>query len=623
MIMENHPDPSVSDPHQELVSQTTKKGGLITMPFIIANEALERVASYGLLANMILYLIGSFYLGVAKSSNIVFLWSAATNFMPLIGAFISDSYLGRFLTIGLGSITTFLGIVLIWLTAMIPQTRPPPCNPFTEKCKPPTSSQYALLLASMTLMSIGAGGVRPCSLAFGADQLDKRTGNNSNNQTVLETFFSWYYASAAFATLVAFTGIAYIQENAGWKIGFGVPAILMFLSALLFFLASPFYIKQKPNKSLFTGLAQVIVAAYKNRKLAFPPEDSEGWYHHGKGVTPMKLTKKLRFLNKACIIRRPEEIKPDGSSLHPWRLCTVEQTEELKALVRIIPLWSSSIAMSINVSQGTFQVLQAKSMNRHITSGFVFPAASFFMFLIVSIVIWLIVYDRVIIPLGSKLRGKPFKIDPRVRMGMGLVCSAVAMAVAAIVEHMRKRRAINEGYINNPEAIVNMTAMWLVPQNILNGIAEALNAVAQNEFFYSELPKSMSSIAASMSGLGLAVGSLLASLILNIVSDITRKNGEQGWITDDINKGSFDNYYWLLTVLSFINMFYFLYCNWAYGHSSSDQSETSAGGYEIHDAMAETKKKNEDELLVYTNNKIENGAGKEEEEVLKGGLINL
>ena len=76
----------------------------------VANEALEKVASYGLLPNMILYLMGDYHIGIAQGTNILFFWSAATNFLPLIGAFVSDSYLGRFLTIGFGSISSFLVI---------------------------------------------------------------------------------------------------------------------------------------------------------------------------------------------------------------------------------------------------------------------------------------------------------------------------------------------------------------------------------------------------------------------------------------------------------------------------------------------------------------------------------
>lgn len=141
-------------------------------------------------------------------------------------------------------------------------------------------------------MSIGAGGVRACCLAFGADQLDRR--DNPKNQRVLERFFGWYYASAALSLVIAFTGIVYIQDHLGWKVGFAVPAIFMFFSALSFFFASSLYVKLKASKSLFTGLAQVVVVAYKNRKLPLPPQAASGCYHHGKGSLFVVPTDKLR-----------------------------------------------------------------------------------------------------------------------------------------------------------------------------------------------------------------------------------------------------------------------------------------------------------------------------------------
>lgn len=73
-----------------------------------ANEAFEKVSSFGLQANMILYLMQDYGMELVKGNHVLYIWSAATNFMPLIGAFIADSYLGRFLCIGLGSISTLL-----------------------------------------------------------------------------------------------------------------------------------------------------------------------------------------------------------------------------------------------------------------------------------------------------------------------------------------------------------------------------------------------------------------------------------------------------------------------------------------------------------------------------------
>ncbi|CAN1824861.1 Protein NRT1/ PTR FAMILY 1.2 [Linum perenne] len=520
---------AAADNHDEI--ETRKQGGLITMPFIIGNEAFEKVASYGVAPNMIMYLMKDYKMGVAKAANILFLWSAATNFMPLFGAFLSDSFLGRYLTITIGSFFTLLGTILLWLTAMLPQTKPPSvCN---TDCVNPTATapQLALLFSALALMSIGAGGIRPCSLAFGADQVDNRA-NPAKNKRILETFFGWYYASTALSVLIALTAVVYIQDRFGWRLGFGIPVILMFLSALLFLVASPFYVKHKAT-----------------------------------------------FLNKACIIiNRDNDVTPDGLATNPWRLCTVDQVEELKAIIKVIPIWSSGIMLSINTSQTSFPLLQASSMDRHLTSAFQIPAASYSMFLVVTIIVWVVLYDRAILPLASKLWGRPVKLSTKLRMGLGLVVSSLSMVAAATVENARRKKAIQEGYLNNPIAVVNMSAMWLVPQYVLLGLAESLNAIGQIEFYYSEFPKSMSSIASCLFGVGMGVASLLSSVILSVVNKTTSKDGKQGWINDNINQARYDNYYWVLAIMGAVNVVYFLLCSWAYGACADEMTKVGNGG---------------------------------------------
>ncbi|KAL3322224.1 hypothetical protein AABB24_039725 [Solanum stoloniferum] len=544
------------------------KGGLVTMPFIIANEALERVATFGVLPNMTFYLMKEYSMGVTTAQNLLFYWSSATNFLPLIGAFIADSYLGRFLTIGFGSIFSFLGTIVLWLTAMNPKARPPPCDLLVsgQACKSATTAQYTILISSFMLMSIGAGGIRPCSLAFGANQFDKRDDNNNNtgkNKRVLETYFNWYYAAVMISVLIAMTGIVYLQDHMGWKIGFGVPVIIMFFSAFLFFLGTPLYIKENVINNLLGRFVRVIVVAYKNRKLAYPEQNSG--YHYNKGSEFIVPTSKLRFLNKACIVKSPEDVKQDGVAVDSWSLCTVEQVEELKSLVRVMPLWSTGIMISINLSQSSFPLLQAKSMDRHITKRVEIPAASFGIFTVIALTVWLVLYDRVILPLGSRIRGKPFRIGTKERMGIGIFFSCMSMLLSGIIEHIRRRKSIDQGLLNNPEGVVAMSAMWLVPQHCLNGIAEAFNAIGQIEFYYSELPKSMSSIATAMFGLGTAVANLLASVILSNVDSITRREGKESWVSSNINRGHYENYYWLLAIMTCFNLVYFMVCSWAYG----------------------------------------------------------
>lgn len=45
---------------------------------------------------------------VTTGNNIILFWSAATNFLPVLGAFIADSFLGRYRMIGVGTIFSLL-----------------------------------------------------------------------------------------------------------------------------------------------------------------------------------------------------------------------------------------------------------------------------------------------------------------------------------------------------------------------------------------------------------------------------------------------------------------------------------------------------------------------------------
>lgn len=126
------------------------------------------------------------------------------------------------------------------------------------------------------------------------------------------------------------------------------------------------------------------------------------------------------------------------------------------------------------------------------------------------------IYDRILVPLISKYTGRPGGLSFKQRIGTGLVLSCLAMAVASEVERRRRNTAIQEGFENNKNGVVTMSAWWLVPQHCLTGLAEAFNAIGQIEFYYSQFPKSMSSIAVALLSLGFGMGSLVGSLIVTV-----------------------------------------------------------------------------------------------------------
>lgn len=550
-------------------SNSRRKGGLRTMPFIFVNESFEKVASYGLLPNMIFYLMNEYNLEAASGSIILSLWSAASNTMAIFGAFLSDSYLGRFRVIALGTCSSLLGMTLLWMTSMFPWMKPSPCPRFGHGCESATPLQFLVLYTSFALISIGAGCVRPCSIAFGADQVNN--GENPNNERVLDSFFQWYYASTGLATVIALTLVVYIQDQFGWLIGFGVPASLMVLSLIAFLLGSPLYVHVPPEKNLFIGLIQVPVAAFRKRKINLSLPEAVEHYFNGNESNIRIPIDKLRCLNKACyIVDGKRELNPDGSAKDPWSLSTVEQVESLKAILRLMPLWSTGIMMLIIVTN-TFTTLQAKIMDRHITSGFEIPAGSFTVLSVVIITFWVAFYDRVVVPLLAKYCGMPRGPDPRIRMALGLLLSCIAMIIAGVVESIRRKMAIDNGMEDQPN-VVGMSAMWLAPQLVLIGLAEATNAVGQIEFYHAHLSKAMSSLAMAIFTLGMAVSSLVGGLLIDLVDVFSSARGKESWLSTDLNKGHLDYYYFLLAFLVFINFLYFLICCRVYDSSEGSVS---------------------------------------------------
>lgn len=267
-----------------------------------------------------------------------------------------------------------------------------------------------------------------------------------------------------------------------------------------------------------------------------------------------------------------KDLDSNGMAMNPWSLCTTTQVEELKALMKVLFVWSTGIMVSVTLNQQAFSVLQARTMDRHVVNKFKIPTASLSMFGILSMAATVAIYDQVGVPLLTKFTKSRRGLSLKERMGIGVALTCVATAVSAVIEGKRRNTAIREGLSDDPQAVVNMSAMWLVPQHCLHGIAEAFNAIGQIEFYYSQFPKSMSSIAIALLSLGMGVGNLFASLIVNIVDDVTKRGGNVSWVSKNLNKGHYDYYYWVLTILGVVNVFYYILCSWAYG-SEDDKVE--------------------------------------------------
>ncbi|GLT98594.1 hypothetical protein SLE2022_160960 [Rubroshorea leprosula] len=153
-------------------------------------------------------------------------------------------------------------------------------------------------------------------------------------------------------------------------------------------------------------------------------------------------------------------------------------------------------------------------------------------------------------------------------MGIGLLLSWMAMIASAIVENLRQRKAVRKE---------NMSAMWLLPQYCLHGLAQGFTAAGQTEFFYTELPKTVTSVAVTLLVQGMIVGNWLSGLVVQVVSALARRGGK-AMISNDMTEAPLDYFYWVLAAITFLNLFYFLVCDRKYDLcvSKSEQNEAES-----------------------------------------------
>lgn len=180
--------------------------------------------------------------------------------------------------------------MILILIAWIPQLRPPTC-PSHQDCTPPTNLQFGILILGLSWLSIGTGGIRPCTIPFAIDQFDT---TSSQGRKGVRRFYNWYYTTQTLVQLFNMTVIVYIQ-NKNWVLGFGLLALLMSCAIILFFAGTRVYNHTPPQGSLLSEIAQVIVAAYRKRGLRDPAcvvEEEAGVFYYDP---PLKENRTLKM----------------------------------------------------------------------------------------------------------------------------------------------------------------------------------------------------------------------------------------------------------------------------------------------------------------------------------------
>tara|TARA_B100001057_G_scaffold31257_1_gene28469 strand:+ start:546 stop:1835 length:1290 start_codon:yes stop_codon:yes gene_type:complete len=183
------------------------------IPYIISNEAAERFSFYGMKTILAIFMTnyladeaGSPDLMTEGQATVwVHSFVTAVYFTPLIGSFLADAFWGKYKTIIGLSIVYCLG----HLALALDETR-------------------LGLTLGLSLIAIGAGGIKGCVSAHVGDQFGKANGG------LLEKVYGWFYLSINLGAFASTLLTPWLLEQYGPGVAFGVPGLLMLVATLAF-----------------------------------------------------------------------------------------------------------------------------------------------------------------------------------------------------------------------------------------------------------------------------------------------------------------------------------------------------------------------------------------------------
>ncbi|CAL1414571.1 unnamed protein product [Linum trigynum] len=555
----------------------SKTGGWVPAALILGIEICERLSTMGIAVNLVTYLIGTMHMPSSTSANVVTDFMGTSFLLCLLGGFLADSFLGRFKTIAIFSVVQALGTAALAVATKLPQLRPPPCHANNSSCTPANGFQMGILYMALYLIALGTGGLKSSVSGFGTDQFDEK---DDKEKAQMAYFFNRFFFFISLGTLLAVTVLVYIQDEVGRSWAYGICSASMFIAIGILLSGIKKYRYKKSMGSPIVHILQVIAAAIGKRKMDLP-YDVSLLYESNPDGTRIQHTDQFKFLDKAAIgVQSDFETKNGrrGSEPNPWRLCSVTRVEEVKMMVRLLPIWATTIIFWTTYAQMiTFSVEQASTMDRKVGS-FEIPAGSLTVFFVAAILITLAVYDRLIMPVWKKWKGKPGFSNLQ-RIAIGLALSTIGMAVAALAESRRLSAAKS---MTTATKTVPISVFLLIPQFLLVGSGEAFIYTGQLDFFITQSPKGMKTMSTGLFLTTLSLGFFVSSFLVMVVKKVTAGggNGGQGWLADNINHGRLDCFYGLLAVLGVVNFLVFLVCAVWYKPSGKegDGKKLNGGG---------------------------------------------
>lgn len=450
------------------------------IPYIIGNEAAERFSFYGMRNVLTDFLVGYLLIGLVEAERqpaakeIFHVFVMGVYFFPLLGGWLSDRFLGKYRTIFWLSIVYFVGQALLAVSVENP------------------SGFYAGLF----LVALGSGGIKPCVSAFVGDQFDQ------TNKHLAKVVFDAFYWIINFGSFFASLLIPRLLKAGYPALSFAVPAALMALATVVFWLGRHRYVNVPPTPADPHAFSKVCRSALVSRgDSGRRPGYALAVVGAVGGLGTFLLIPYLGFVAAACLAIVVFIVFAGGGAwlqldraraFHPE-----EDVDGVRAVLRVLVIFALVTPFwSLFDQKASTWVLQGNAM---VLPGWEwfgwkpFTSAAQMQALNPLLVMLMIPFNNVVLYPWLRKRG----VEPTAlrRMGVGIAFSGLAWIAAAVLQLTMDGGA-------------KLPVLWQALPYALLTFGEVLVSATGLEFAYSQAPAKLKGVLMSFWSLSVTVGNL-------------------------------------------------------------------------------------------------------------------
>ncbi|XP_042020846.1 protein NRT1/ PTR FAMILY 5.6-like [Salvia splendens] len=380
---------------------------------------------------------------------------------------------------------------------------------------------FRLFYPALGLMTLAQAAQTFTLRAFLDDQLRPRDVIVAPTATHLadgrRSMFWWYSVAFVAAIFAQFGPLADYKFR---KLAI-VLAAMMGSCFLLFLLGAKYYVFASTVPNPFRGVGFVLVKAVAKRKVEYPLTP-EGLFHNfNSDLHIPPRVPWLRWVDRAAIVQgaiQPGEAVPS----------TVEQVRRVKLLLKMLPLWSCFLTLSLVAASGsTFFLEEAFSLGGNIRHVIFFANLQKFTEVVVSVISYYTI---------ERLKSYSEQKMELVRIGIGMSCCALCCMAA---------------WATSPRLHgTGMSVYWLTLRYLLLGITQGLAGDGLELFYKSQVLESLFRFGPPFVEIMMGVGRYLSIVCVFVFSG--------KWFQKDLEDSRVDKYYIFLGCLSVGN--FVAYC---------------------------------------------------------------